>query len=461
MKKMLIITLSMIMIVFSLVGCSTENNKEKEKNSSQEEYTTIDTQKVEEVLNDPSFVIVDTRLNDAFNGWKLEGISRGGRIKGAVDFSANWLKVKTDHKEDILNEALKTKGIIKEKNIVLYDANGKDAQEVAEYLKEKGFEKIYIYDMNKWADDTSLPMKKYTNYQLIVPASIVKGIIDGKKPETFENAENIKIVEASWGEEKTSYAKGHIPTSFHINTDEIEPPAPEPPMMWMLAGDETLAKLAVKYGFSKEDTVIVTGEEPMAAYRVATILRYIGIQDVRVLNGGTTAWTMAGYELETTSNKAERGADFGGVIPGNPDVIDTMEETKAGLKAPDKFTLVDNRTWDEHIGKSSGYSYHDKKGRIPGAVFGYAGKTDSYSLDYYRNIDKTMRNANEFLDLWKNQGIDTTKHLSFMCGSGWRVAEIYTYADVAGLKDIAIFNDGWIGWSNESNNPIETGEPQK
>ncbi|MCS5422931.1 MULTISPECIES: sulfurtransferase [Psychrilyobacter] len=456
MKKMLIITLSIIMVVFSLVGCSTEDKKEKEKSSSQGEYTIIDTQRVEEALNDPSFVIVDTRLNDAFNGWKLEGISRGGRIRGAVDFSANWLKVEADHKEDILNEALETKGIIKEKNIVLYDANGKDAQEVADYLKEKGFKKIYVYDMNKWADDAGLPMENYRNYQLIVPASIVKDIIDGNKAETFENANNIKIVEASWGEEKTSYAKGHIPTSFHINTDAVEPPP-----AWMLADDEILAKFAVKYGFTKEDTVIVTGEEQMAAYRVATVLRYIGVEDVRVLNGGTTAWTMAGYELETESNKPVAVEDFGGVIPGNPDVIDTMEETKAGLKTPDQFTLVDNRTWKEFIGEESGYTYHDKKGRIPGAVFGYAGKTNSYSMDYFRNIDKTMRNAGEFLDIWKKQGIDTNKHLSFMCGSGWRVAEIYTYANVVGIEDIGIFSDGWIGWSNEPNNPTEKGEPKK
>lgn len=461
MKKALMITLSIILVIFSILGCSSKENKKDTNNSTQEGYTTIDTKKVEEVLNDNSWVIVDTRLNDAFNGWKLDEVSRGGRIKGAIDFSANWLKVEADSKEEILDEALEVKGISKDKNIVLYDANGIDAKEVADYLKGKGFSNLHIYDINKWADDESLPMEKYENYQLIVPASITKDIIDGKKTESFENASNIKIVEASWGEEKTSYAKGHIPTSFHINTDDIEPPTTEAPMMWMLADDEVLTKVALKYGFTKDDTVIVTGEEPMAAYRVATVLRYIGVHDVRVLNGGTTAWTMAGYELETKSNKPVTVSAFGGVIPGNPNVIDTMEETKAGLTTPEKFTLVDNRTWDEHIGKDSGYSYHEKKGRIPGAVFGYAGKTDSYSLDYYRNIDKTMRNANEFLELWEKQGIDTTKHLSFMCGSGWRAAEIYMYADVVGLQDIGIFSDGWIGWSNGSNNPIETGEPTK
>lgn len=422
MKKALIVTLSLMMVIFGLVGCSNDDKKQEVNSDSKSEYNIADTQKVEDALKDESWVVVDTRLNDAFNGWKLDGISRGGRIKGAVDFSANWLNVEVDekkvNKEEVLNEALEIKGITKDKNIVLYDANGKDSKEVATYLKEKGFNNLYLYDVNKWADDDKLPMEKYENYKLVVPAVVVKDVIDGKKPETFENAKNIKIVEGSWGEEKTSYAKGHIPTSFHINTDEIEPPTTEEPMMWMLADDETLKSVALKYGFTKDDTVIVTGEEPLGAYRVATVLRYIGINDVRVLNGGTMAWTMAGYELETTSNKATPVQDFGGVIPGNPDVIDTMEETRAGLKTPDKFTLLDNRTWDEHIGKSSGYSYHKKMGRVPGSVFGYAGKTDSYALDYYRNIDKTMRNANEFVALWKEQGIDTTKHLSFMCVPG-------------------------------------------
>ena len=73
------------------------------------------------------------------------------------------------------------------------------------------------------------------------------------------------------------------------------------------------------------------------------------------------------------------------------------------LKKPGQFALVDNRTWDEFIGKSSGYSYHEKKGRVPGAIFGYAGKKNSYSMEYYRNLDNTMRNAGEILDLWQGQ----------------------------------------------------------
>ena len=447
-KASLLSALVLTMALFA--GCSNEKENQKVADI---EVKTIATKELQDKLSDDSWVVVDTRINDAFNGWKLDEVERGGHIKGAVDFSANWLTVDSKDKEKTLDKALETKGIEKDKNIVLYDANGKDANEVANYLSEKGYKNLYTYNVADWAKDESLPMESYENYEMIVPATIVNDILDGKKPETFENSKNIKIVEASWGEESEAYSKGHVPTSVHINTDTVEPPP-----QWMLASDEELAKFANDYGFTKDDTVIVTGPDVMASYRVAVVLRYIGINDVRVLNGGNNAWTSAGYELETKSNKPVAGNDFGATIPANPDLIDTQAELKEMLKDSNNV-LVDNRSWDEYIGKISGYSYHDKKGRIPGAVYGYAG-TSATTLEDYRNIDNTMRNADEIKALWKDAGIDTNKHLMFMCGSGWRAAEVLTYANVMGFDNTSLYSDGWIGWSNDTSNPTETGEPK-
>ena len=292
--------LSVLVLTMALFGgCS---NEKENKDVADIEVKTIATKELQDKLSDDSWVVVDTRINDAFNGWKLDEVERGGHIKGAVDFSANWLTVDSKDKEKTLDKALETKGIEKDKNIVLYDANGKDAKEVANYLSEKGYKNLYTYNVADWAKDESLPMESYENYEMIVPATIVNDILDGKKPETFENSKNIKIVEASWGEESEAYSKGHVPTSVHINTDTVEPPP-----QWMLASDEDLAKFANDYGFTKDDTIIVTGPDVMASYRVAVVLRYIGINDVRVLNGGNDAWTSAGYELETKSNKPVAG----------------------------------------------------------------------------------------------------------------------------------------------------------
>lgn len=461
-KKLTLFIILMLIFSLALVGCRQEpdsgGNKESTNSSSdglEKGIQPISTSDLQNVLDDDSWIIIDTRINDAYNGWKLEGVGKGGHIAGAIDFSANWLDVKNNDKENVLNEVLDNKGINPDLNIVLYDANGLDAEKVANYLSKKGYNNLYTYNVNEWTKNDNLPMESYENYHMIVPAVIIKDILDGKTPETFEDANKVKIVEASWGEEDNAYLKGHVPTSFHINTDSIEPP-PD----WMLADDATLAEFALNHGFTANDTVIVTSDAQMAAYRVALALRYIGVKDVRVLNGGLDAWTAAGYEVETESHKPIPVTDFGGPTPGNPDLIDTMEELKELLLNPDEFTLVDNRTWEEYIGESSGYSYHDKAGRIPGALFGYAGKTDANSLDYYRNLDNTMRNGDEILVMWNEYGIDPDKHLLFMCGSGWRAAEVLYYANVIGLENVSLYSDGWIGWSN-NDNVFETGEPEQ
>ena len=444
------ITLGLIAVSTTVTFMACSGNKSNEVNTS---IKSLSTKEVQENLKDNSWIAVDTRLSDSYNGWILYDEARGGHIPNAEDFSANWIKVDAKDKENKLDEALKTKGITTDKNIILY-ANGEDSKVVADYLSKKGYKNLYSYDIKEWASDKDLPLEKYEDYSLIVPAKILKEVIDGNKPETFENAKNIKVLEASWGDENQTYGKGHVPTSVHINTDTIEPPP-----TWMLADDKTLTQFASDYGINKDDTIILTGAEQMAAYRLASVLKYMGVKDVRVLNGGDGAWTSAGYELETKVNHKTPGGDFGATIPADPEVITTIPELKEDLKKSD-FTLVDNRTWDEYIGKISGYSYHDKKGRIEGAVFGYAGENGPTSLEYYRNVDNTMRNGYEIEKMWEDQGINLKNHLAFMCGSGWRAAEVYTYANVMGLKNTSIYSDGWIGWSN-GGNPSITGDPIK
>nr|WP_321501355.1 rhodanese-like domain-containing protein [uncultured Dethiosulfovibrio sp.] len=272
----------------------------------------IDTNRLEEFIGEEHCVLVDTRDSDAFNGWRLDDVSRGGHIVGAVNFSASWLDI--DHKggEEVLKQALSDKGIVKDKTVVLYDVNGRDAAKVKVWLEGRGFGDILTYDAKKWIDDPAHPVETLPGYGLLIPAEVLKDLVNGKRPETFENAGKIIILEASWGEEKNSYAKGHIPGAVHVDTDWVEPPVErllkgedKPVTMWILASDDKLMDLAKRLGVSASDTVVVTGENQMAAYRVAFVMEYLGVEDVRALNGGIGSWVRAGYSLDTDSVKGE------------------------------------------------------------------------------------------------------------------------------------------------------------
>ncbi|WP_045524393.1 sulfurtransferase [Neobacillus niacini] len=448
-KAILFFLLSSFLLLSACSNDVTSDMNEK-TDTSKTAQTTIETEELKANIENEEWVIVDTRSNDAFNGWALDGVERGGHIKGAVDFSASWLLVETDKKEEKLTEVLKSKGITADKKVVLYDANGKDAQAVSEYLKSEGFKNIYQYDVKEWAANKDLPLESYPNYEMLVPATWVNDLAANNN-----DGNPYKIFEVSWGEEAPDYKKGHIPGAVHINTDEVE----EGPV-WNRLKDKELEKFALNNGITVDTTVVLYGSDSMPAFRAAVILKYMGVKDVRVLNGGYASWQAAGYEVEKEENSKESVASFGDVVPANPEYIIDLPEAKEILANSDTSTLVDIRSWDEYIGKISGYDYIEAKGRPAGAIWGHAG-SDSSNLEDFRSIDNTMRNGSEIFAMWEKDGINPDNELSFYCGTGWRAAEVLFYADVLGLENISLYDGGWNEWSMDPSNPVEKGEPNK
>ena len=407
----------------------------------------IDTKEVLKRLNNSDWIIVDTRDTNEYNGWDLSNLGVNGHIKGATDFSYKWLDKENlnEANSKILKERVSLKGITPKKNIILYNVDKNKSKIVANYLSKLGIKNIYFYNLNSNEEYKSLPFESYKNYEILVPASWVKSALDKK---------SAKIFEVSWGSLANAviYLAGHIPEAPHINTDSIEPPP-----KWMINSDENLIKFAESMGIAKEDTIILYGDNVMASYRLAVILKYIGVKDVRVLNGGLSAWQKEGYKVDIGNVNPKPIESFGSKIPLNKKLIIDIAETKNVLSDNQKSkVLVDIRSYNERIGKESGYSYMDRKGRISGSVWGNSGTT-SVTLENYRNIDNTMRNGYEIFDMWEKLGIDSNKELTFFCGSGWRAAEVLFYSEVMGKERNSLYSNGWMEWSEDKNNLIEKG----
>ncbi|MDB4730036.1 rhodanese-like domain-containing protein [bacterium] len=103
------------------------------------------------------------------------------------------------------------------------------------------------------------------------------------------------MLEASWAktEEAKDYLRGHIPGAIHCNTDVFEISYP----MWRLRDLPELHQAIGRFGITPETTVVY-GKKLIAAARVWWILKYAGVADVRLLDGGVDAWEAAGYPVE-------------------------------------------------------------------------------------------------------------------------------------------------------------------
>lgn len=436
---------ALMALCLALAGCS--NGKTSAKTSTPKAgYETATAADVEKALSEKSAIVVDARNQAAWAGWKTADNTVKGHIQGATDFSANWLTCTYDDKEnleemtrdEVLALYLEQRGIKADSSVIIYDENGKDAKAVADFMKSKGIKDIKTFDAKQWKGATA----SYKNYTMWIPANVLNDIITGKPVAELPDMKNPIIVDARWGSEKESgYLDGHIPGAIHVNSDDFD----NEDKAYILDKDSTLLKLAASEGITKDSTVILTGD-PIFSARYATILKYLGVKNVYIMGGTFTTWTDAGYELEKDAQKATAVDSFGADKPLNPDFIDTVDEAEKMVK-DSSVQLVDTRTVEEFEGKTSGYSYFKPKGRIDGSVLSPAGIKNSSSMLYYRNIDGTMRNGDLIEAMWKKQGVDTAKHLSFFCGGGYRAGEILWDAQVLGHDNTSIFSDGWCGWA--------------
>ena len=425
---------------------------------------TISTTELARQLGNPELAVIDVRPMAAYNGWQLQGETRGGHIRGAFAFPLSW----TDGIEaSDLKMLLQSKGITQDRSVVVYGYTRDESAAFVTRLSDLGHEEVLAYEASlaEWAADLNLPMSRLANYEKLVHPEWLRRLIDEQHAETYPG-KGFAIFHVNSGLPE-EYERGHIPGAIHLDTNTLESTS-----TWNRLCDEGLETALLGHGITHDKTIVLYGRDTVsnadeahparnvgqiAATRAAAILMYAGVEDVRLLDGGFDAWVSAGYEVETAEHKPISAQAFGARIPGHPDYIIDTEETKALIANPEGV-LVSIRSWPEFIGQTSGYHYIKRKGRIAGAVWGKAG-SDAYHMQHYRNVDNTMRDYHEIQAKWRESGITPDKRVAFYCGTGWRASEAFFYAYLMGWEKVAVYDGGWLEWSQDEANPIESGEP--
>jgi molybdopterin synthase sulfurtransferase len=421
----------------------------------------LTTEEVRELAGRGDVHLVDCRPIDAYNGWRLRGEARGGHIAGARTLPARW----GGYLDWI--EIVRSKGIVPDRPVVVYGYDEETTDSVAALFRSAGYGDVRAYHafVDEWAADPGLPMDHLPRYRHLVPPEWVHRLITGEQPDEYDGG-GFVVCHAHY-RNPDDYAQGHVPGAVALDTLLLESPE-----TWNRRSPGEVRAALLGLGITADTTVVLYGrfgfpdnDDPfpgsaagqLAAFRCAFIMLWAGVRNVRIMNGAMQGWLDAGYDVSTDAVSPTPAEDFGAEVPAAPDLAVDVPEAKEIIASPEA-NLVSVRSWPEYIGQVSGYNYIDKKGRIPGSVFGNCG-SDAYHMENYRNLDHTTREYGEVVEEWRGIGITPEKRNAFYCGTGWRGSEAFFNAWLLGWPRVAVFDGGWFEWSSDPANPTETGEP--
>src|SRR2546423_1753497 len=292
-------------------------------------------------FGDPDLTIVDVRARPAFNGWRSKAAARGGHIPGAVAFPSAWLE-SVDAPE--VQRLLRSKGILASRAVVLYGDRPEDTVPLKTRLAELGHARVQICagGWPEWAADPTLPVDRLKNYDRLVDDEWLRDLLDGRRPEAAPTGRFL-LFHVNFGVPE-EYEENHIPGALYLDTNRLENPRD-----WNRRTPEELEAALRSFGITADTTVILYGRDTegnanekwpgrragqIAACRAALILRYAGVDDIRLLDGGYDHWVQAGNPVETILNRPEPVASFGVQIPLRPEIA--ANGRSAGI-APDKW----------------------------------------------------------------------------------------------------------------------------
>jgi thiosulfate/3-mercaptopyruvate sulfurtransferase len=195
-------------------------------------------------------------------------------------------------------------------------------------------------------------------------------------------------------------------------------------------------------GMSDSSTVVVYDSAGIySSARAWWMLRAMGFDRVGVLDGGLPAWIATGLPRHAFERKDLSPGDF--VARPREDLIADSRKVEAAL-SDDASAVLDARSRERFAGQTEEPRPGLRRGHMPGAV--------NLPFDDLQ-VDGHMRPAEELqgslCDL-----IGQRKRLVFTCGSGVTACILALGADLAGYRELSVYDGSWSEWGLPSNLPV-------
>jgi thiosulfate/3-mercaptopyruvate sulfurtransferase len=238
---------------------------------------------------------------------------------------------------------------------------------------------------------------------------------------------------------RAKYLAGHLPGAVFVDLEtELADPPTAADGRHPLPSLQRLQSSARRWGIRDGDAVVAydaTGG--LAAARAWWLLRWGGLTDVLVLDGGLDAWMAAGGRLEP-----------GDVVPETGDVTVTgggmpvLSIDEAAALPAAGGVLLDARAGERYRGEVE--PIDPRAGHVPGAVS--APSTENLA-------DGQFRPAAELSERFAELGAVTGTTVGVYCGSGVTAAHEVAALAHAGIE-AALWPGSWSQWSADPDRPV-------
>lgn len=256
-------------------------------------------------------------------------------------------------------------------------------------------------------------------------------IVDGRAP-AFDGTTSTQ----------EEYATGHIPGAVYVDVwaDISDPKGAVPALILPPADFEALMG---RLGIDNATTVVLyddAGNGWMA--RLWWALRYYGHDDVKLLNGGLTKWTLEGRPLETGTNTPSPTTFTANV---RPDLLATRADVEQAIADPD-IVLIDALPAPYYLGLQSDPGL--RPGHIPTAL-------NLPGPDNLDPVDSTVLSPAELTQRWQPLGLQPNQRIITYCGGGYIGAFDLFLLYQLGYEQISLYDGSLMEWATNPDLPME------
>ncbi len=196
-------------------------------------------------------------------------------------------------------------------------------------------------------------------------------------------------------------------------------------------------------GIAPDATLVVVGEMGPNLATAWWLLRYLGVEDCRLLDGTWRQWPRKFYPTNNAAPAVARTA-FDVQIQ-NDMLVESEQLTQALGSNGNEWIVVDARSEGEY----SGRDVRGKRGgHIPGAVH----------LEWSEVIDEAGRflPPAKLKELFRRRGIAPQDRVVAHCQSGGRSSVMTVALALAGYENVRNYFGGWQDWSSVEDAPVES-----